>query len=119
MALLQKRQVPPHVAEHFMAHASSGKTIKEYSKEAGLSPLTFYTWRKKYLSKKSQCATFPNRPSRQQQFTTIGTISLQELRQPLFDIHLGTGKKIAVYSGTKAQELAPFLELLSTGRGVC
>lgn len=119
MARLQKQPIPPHIAEHFKAHALSGKTIQEYSKEAGLSPLTFYTWRKKYLSRKRQRTGSPNPPSRQQLFSTIGTISLQELRQPLFDIHLGTDKKITVYSGIKAQELAPFLELLSTGRVSC
>lgn len=119
MARLQRRAVPSHVAAHFKAHSTSGKTIKEYSKEVGLSPLTFYTWRKKYLSRKSQCAASPNPAFNQQQFSTIGTISLRELRQPLFDIHLGTETKITVYSGTKAQELAPFIELLSGSRASC
>jgi len=119
MARQQNQPVPPHIAEHFKAHAASGKTIKEYSKDVGLSPLTFYTWRKKYLSRKSQRRASPNPASRQQLFSTIGTISLQELHQPLFDIHLGGEKKITVYSGTKAQELAPFLELLSTGHASC
>jgi hypothetical protein len=119
MARLQRQAVPSHVAAHFKAHASSGKTIKEYSKEAGLSPLTFYTWRKKYKNRKTQCDDFSNPASIPQLFSTIGTISLPKLHQPLFDIHLGAEKKITVYSGAKAQELAPFLELLSTGRGTC
>jgi hypothetical protein len=119
MARLLKQPVPPHIAEHFKAHTASGKSIKEYSKDVGFSPLTFYTWRKKYLSRKSQRKVSANLASRQQLFSTIGTISLQELRQPLFDIHLGGEKKITVYSGIIAQELAPFLELLSTGRASC
>jgi transposase-like protein len=111
----RKRDIPPHIAQHFKAHTASGKTIKEYSSAAGLSPLTFYMWRKKYRSSKTQRNRQSNQVPQQQRFSTVGTISLQQLRSPLFDIHLSSGLRVSIYSGTTTQELAPFLELL-TGR---
>jgi hypothetical protein len=115
----RKREIPPQIAQHFQAHTASGKTIKEYSTEVGLSPLTFYTWRKKYRSRKTQRNRHLNPVSKKQRFSTVGTISLQELRHPLFDIHLSCGSRVSIYSGTTVQELAPFLELLSGSHPVC
>lgn len=115
----RKRKIPPHIAEHFQAHTASGKTIKEYSTEVGLSPLTFYTWRKKYRSSKTQRNRHSDSVSKQQHFSTVGTISLQELRHPLFDLHLSRGIRVSIYSGTTTQELAPFLELLAGSHPVC
>lgn len=119
MARLQKQTIPTHIAEHFKAHAASGKSIIEYSTEVGLSPLTFYTWRKKYRTHKSQRAVSAKPVLKQQRFSTVGTISLQELRRPLFDIYLTLEPRVTVYQGTTAQELAPFIELLSGGRIPC
>jgi hypothetical protein len=111
----QNCKVPPHIEHHFKAWATSGKNIKEYSKKVGLSPLTFYAWRKKYLTSKSQADSIPPAVSKQQRFSTVGTISLPEIRQPLFDIELCSGQKVCVYPGTTVQQLAPFIELLSGG----
>jgi hypothetical protein len=115
----RKREIPSHIAQHFQAHTVSGKTIKEYSKEVGLSPLTFYTWRKKYRSRKTQRNRHSNSIPKQQRFSTVGTITLKELRHPLFDIHLSSGLRVSIYSGTTTQELAPFLELLAGSHSVC
>ena len=111
----RKRAIPPHIAQHFHTHAESGKTIKEYSSAVGLSPLTFYTWRKKYRSCKTQRNRHLHPVSPRQRFSTVGTISLQELRSPIFDIHLAGGSRVSIYSGTTVQELAPFLVLLAGG----
>lgn len=119
MARLQKQTIPPHIAEHFKAHVASGKTIKEYSTVVGLSPLTFYTWRKKYRTRKLQRAASPHTVAKQQRFSTVGTISLQDLRHPLFDIHLTSGPRVSIYTGATAEDLAPFIELLSGSRVPC
>lgn len=119
MARLQKQTIPTHIADHFRAHAVSGKTIKEYSTEVGLSPLTFYTWRTKYRTSKSQRAASPHTVAKQQRFSTVGTISLQELRYPIFDIHLTSGPRVSIYSGATAEDLAPFIELLSHRSAAC
>jgi hypothetical protein len=98
-----KRSIPLHISQHIAAHAASGKTIKEYSTEAGIPPQTFYTWRKKYRNKK------PEAPH----FSSLGVISLQQLRQPLFDLHLCGGTRVSIYPGTTAHDLAPFIKLLT------
>ena len=116
-----QKKIPFHVKEHFQAHSASGKSIKEYSIDAGIPPQTFYTWRKKYRNQRSKKST--QRPSHsravRQRFSTVGTISLQELRQPLFDIHLATGHKVSIHRGTTIQEFAPFFELFSGGTRLC
>jgi hypothetical protein len=119
MAQVHKQSLPLHVAEHFKAYTASGKTIKEYCIEAGIPPQTFYTWRKKYrqLNKHSQRPLSPLPAT--QHFSTLGSITLADIRRPLFDIHVPGECRVSIYSGTTAQELAPFLELLSPGRRPC
>jgi Transposase len=109
MDTFEKSPIPPHIRQHFAAQTASGKTIKEYSTEAGISPLTFYTWRKKYLNKKTSAP----------RFSSFGALSLQQLRQPLFDLHLYGGTRVSIYAGTTAEELAPFIRMLSGDTRPC
>lgn len=109
MDTFEKSPIPPHIRQHFGAYTASGKTIKEYSTEAGIPPQTFYTWRKKYLNKKTSTP----------RFSSFGAISLQQLRQPLFDLHLYGGTRISIYPGTTADVLAPFIKMLSGGSIPC
>ena len=104
-----KPPIPPHIAEHFRAHSAGGKSAKQYSLDSGISPQTFYTWRKKYLTKKNRIP----------QFSSIGTISLQQGLLPLFDLHIYGSTKISIYPGATAGELAPFLALLAQHTEAC
>lgn len=115
----KQREIPSHIRLHFQAHAASGKTVKEYSIEAGISPQTFYTWRKKYRKSRKHSTGHSSPRSNDLCFSTVGTISLQELRQPLFDIHFAAGHKVTIHRGTTVQEFAPYLELLSGGHASC
>ena len=118
MDISKRREIPPHIKQHFHAHAASGKTVKEYSIEAGIPPQTFYTWRKKYRKFRRR-SNHSGSESGKQHFSTVGTISLQELQQPLFDIHFVAGHKVSIHRGTTAQEFAPFLDFFTGGPAAC
>jgi hypothetical protein len=116
-----KPPVPAHIRAHLQAQATSGKSIKDYSIDEGLSPLTFYDWRKRYGSRLGTTIATPSAEACKAplSFTTVGTVRLGESREPLFDIHLADGTRMSVYSGATAGELAPFLKLLSVGAKIC
>lgn len=115
------KPIPSHIQHHLKTQPSSGKTVKEYSKEAGFSAWTFYDWRKRYGNQlKVPAMGKPYRLSKApMSFTTIGTMNLSENRQPLFDIRFSTGTAVSVYSGISADQLAPFLSLLSGSSASC
>jgi len=117
----QRKPMPARILHHLQAQAASGKSIRDYSIDEGLSPLTFYDWRKRYGSRLGSTIAAPSaQPCKSPlSFTTVGTMHLGESTKPLFDIHLPAGTSVSVYSGTTARELAPFLKLLSVGAKIC
>jgi len=116
-----QKLVPAHVSHHLTAQPTSGKTIAAYCKDAGISAWSFYNWRKSY-GKRISCIPYALRPATTLPpllpFTALGTINTQ-VRQPLFDIRFSAGTCISIYSGATAQELAPFLEILSCNGAPC
>jgi len=116
-----KKPVPAHIARHLTDQPQSGKTIAAYCKDTGISAWSFYNWRKLY-GKRVSCIPNALRPPTTQPpllpFTVLGAMSTQT-RQPLFDIRFSAGTRISIYSGATAQELAPFLELLSSRGAPC
>jgi hypothetical protein len=116
-----QKPVPAHVARHLTNQPISGKTIAAYCKNVGISAWSFYNWRKIYGNRDS-CMPNALHPATTQPpllpFTALGTLNTQT-RQPLFDIRFSAGTRISIYSGTTAQEFAPFLELLSCRGGPC
>jgi hypothetical protein len=115
------KPIPPHIRHHLQKQPLSGKTITEYCRKAGFSSWTFYNWRKRYgnqLKESENGKTFP--PSKPPlSFATIGTLHLQESRQPLFDIRFSTGTTVSVYGAITADQLSPFLSLISGGSASC
>lgn len=115
------KPIPTRIRHHLLKQPLSGKTIKDYCGKAGLSPWTFYNWRKRYGNQITVSADEqspqPAKPSLT--FTTIGTVCLPENRSPLFDIRFPTGVGVSVYSGTTAEQLSPFLSLVSGGSASC
>jgi hypothetical protein len=107
-----QKPVPAHIVRHLTDQPQSGKTISDYCKNAGISAWSFYNWRKSYGKR----VAVPNVPRPVSllplSFTALGTMNTQT-RQPLFDIRFSAGTSISIYSGATAQELAPFLDLLS------
>lgn len=109
------KSTPAHILHHLAAQPQSGKTIAAYCKEAGFSAWTFYNWRKIYGKKIPE----DKRPHHQAPplqpfpFTDLGTMCVQS-RQPLLEIHFSTGTRISVYPGTTAEEVAPFLDVVSS-----
>ena len=117
----KNNHVPPHILNHFQAQSESGKTFREYSISVGISPLTFYTWRKKYgknFTAESRKKSF-NIKRQPQTFTTFPAHILQNTNQPLFDIYFNNNLKVRFYHGVDAQQFAPFYKLLSDGESTC
>lgn len=116
---LQQKPVPSHIQHHLTTQPASGKSIAAYSKEAGFSAWSFYSWRKRY-GKQQASHVQPKLPSKSPvfSFTALGPLATQS-RQPLFDISFSAGTRISIYSGATAQELAPFLELVSCNGVPC
>lgn len=110
--------IPPHVEKHFKAHAASNKTIKEYCIGVNLPYQTFYAWRIKYHKSRKRSEEHCESNGKPG-FSTVGALSLQELRQPLFDIHLSGGCRVSIYQGMTAKDFAPFFKLLSGGSPLC
>lgn len=113
-----QKPIPAHIARHLTDQPQSGNTIAAYCKDAGISAWSFYNWRKSYgkqvgIPNHSRPASILPLP-----FTALGTMNTQT-RQPLFDIRFSAGTRISIYSGATAQELAPFLELLSCRGAPC
>jgi len=107
------KPVPAHILRHLTDQPKSGKSIAAYCKDAGFSAWSFYNWRKIYgkrITVHNRPHTTPTQPI---PFTDLGTMRIQS-RQPLFDIHFSTGTRISIYPGTTAEELASFLEVLSS-----
>jgi hypothetical protein len=117
---IQEKPIPSHVLYHLTTLPTSGKTIAAYCKESGITAWSFYSWRKRYGKQQQSSHLQPTPPSILQSvsFTALGPLGSQ-YRQPLFDIHFSAGTRISVYSGTTAQELAPFLGLLSCRGAPC
>jgi hypothetical protein len=114
-------QIPPNIRDHFQAQSESGKTFREYSISVGISPLTFYGWRKKYA--KDFITEFGKKSSspklKPQTFTTFPAHMLQRTDQPLFDIYFNDNLKVRLYHGVDAQQFAPYYKLLCGGNPVC
>lgn len=114
--------IPTHILHHFRAQAKSGKTFRAYSISAGISPLTFYSWRKKYgkhFNAEVKKEPYGSLPSSQDAFTTFSGHLMYGNGDPLLDIHFNDSLRIRLYRGATAEWFAPFYKLLSGGNEVC
>lgn len=115
--------IPTHILRHFQLQAKSDKTFRAYSISAGISPMTFYGWRKKYgkhfdAEVKIQLPG-PTLP-KEAVFTTFPTHLLQNSTDnPLLDIEFNDSLKFRLYRGATAQWFAPFCKLFRDGDSVC
>ena len=114
----QQKTVPAAIRQHLLKQEHSKKTIRQYCQEKGISPMTFYGWRKRYL-KRMHSAVKTNTTETRVTFASLGKLSTQAPDRALFDIRLSSGISISVYPGTTAQGLEPFLSLLSVGDAPC
>lgn len=117
----KNKQIPPHIREHFHAQLESGKTFREYSISMGISPLTFYSWRKNYGKRFTSESGKKSYTTKQQPqtFTTFPAHILHSTDQPLFEIYFNDNLKVRFYHGMDAQKFAPFYKLLCGGNAVC
>jgi len=119
--LLQQKQksVPTPIRQHLLKQEQSNKTIKAYCQEKHILPSTFYGWRKRYRKRLGSAAVKTEDTENGITFASLGSLRTQVQRQALFEISYLTGISICVYTGTTAQELAPFLRLLSGDNASC
>lgn len=117
----RQKVTPTHIQQHFENHRHSGKTIKAYCSDAGISAMTFYDWRKRYGKKAFSSTITAKRQSsmKEMTFTSLGTFATQQPQQPLFEVTVTTGVRISIYPGATAQEFAPFYQLLSGSGAPC
>ena len=113
-----QKSVPALIQRHLLKQEQSSKTIKAYCQEKHILPSTFYGWRKRYR-KRLGSAVRTEGPEHQITFASLGSLRTQVQQQALFEIRYLTGISICVYTGTTAQELAPFLSLLSGSNASC
>lgn len=119
--LLQQEQksVPAPIRQHLLKQEQSNKTIKAYCQEKHILPSTFYGWRKRYRKRLESAAVKTEDTEGRITFASLGSLRTQVQQQALFEIRYLTGISICVYTGTTAQELAPFLSLLSGSNASC
>ena len=84
----RQKTVPTHIQQHFENHRHSGKTIKAYCSDAGISAMTFYDWRKRYGKKAFSSTVTAKRQSsmKEMTFTSLGTFATRQPQQPLFEV---------------------------------
>lgn len=113
----RQKAVPTAIRNHLHKQECSNKTIKEYCREKHILPSTFYGWRKRYNKRldREESAVKTEDTEKQITFASFGALRTQVPHQTLFEISYPTGTSISVYAGTTAQDLAPFLNLLSAG----
>jgi hypothetical protein len=115
--------IPAHILRHFRAQSKSGKTFRAYSISTGISPLTFYGWRKKYGKhfdvKVKQKLHGPTPPS-EEVFATFPTHLFQHgTDDPLLDIQFSDNLKFRIYRGATAEWFVPFYKLFRDDKSIC
>lgn len=115
--------IPAHILRHFQAQFRSGKTFKAYSISTGISPLTFYGWRKKYgihFDNRVNKELHGSTPSSEEVFTTFPTHLLQHgTEAPLLEIQFTDNLTFRIYRGATVEWFIPFYELFRDGDSVC
>jgi hypothetical protein len=112
----QTNQIPTPILQHLRKQQESSQSIKAYCQENGIPVQTFYYWRQRL--KKQDTSKMESSP-RQVSFASLGTLSTQLQPQVLFDIRFPGGTAISIYTGTTAEEFAPFLKLVSRRNILC
>lgn len=115
----QTNQIPSKIRQHFLKHQESGETIKSYCRKTGVSVQTFYSWRKRYKNELQKSPTKVIKSKNQVSFASLGTLQTHLPSQKLLDIQFPGGTEVSVYRGTSAEEIAPFLALISEGTVKC
>ena len=116
------REIPSHILRHFHAQSRSGRTFRDYSVSAGLSPLTFYSWRKRYGKRFDAGTTGKSHtrlPPSNNAFTTFPAHLLHGSADPHLEITLSNGVHLRVFPGATAAWFAPFYHLLSGNNASC
>jgi hypothetical protein len=112
------KQIPAEIRNHLLKQQESSQTIKAYCQKNGIPVQTFYTWRKRF--KKPNFATTKTEGSAPQvSFASLGTLNTQLQHSALLDIRFPGGTAISIYSGITAEELAPFLNIVSRSNVLC
>jgi len=113
------KKVPAHIRNHLIKQQHSKLTIKAYCQNSGIVVNTFYGWRHLYgkqvfKSAESDATISPV------SFVSLGSFNTQQIQRiALFDIRFPDGTAISVYSGTTAEQIAPFLEIIKGGNASC
>ena len=86
----QQKQVPAPIRHHLLKQQQSEIKIKAYCEKNGISPQTFYNWRKRYIKQipplvKSEISAPPI------SFASLGTMSTQLQHHSMFDIRFPGG----------------------------
>jgi hypothetical protein len=109
------KPVPPHIRRHLREQQRSSESVRKYCCKKGISAWTFYKWRARYGKPScSSPAKASGTSTPAMAFTSLGTFrTIPQQPHPLFDIRFSCGTIISIYTGATAQELAPYLDLLS------
>lgn len=88
--------------EHVANQASSGQSVRAYCRQHSLAEHSFYSWRRRLRSRT------PEQPVR---FAVVDTASVTQSAASIH-IHLASGDRIEVRSGTDAATLGIVIGLL-------
>ena len=114
----QTKQIPAPIRNHLLKQQESSQTIKEYCWKNDIPVQTFYTWRKRF-KKQNIITTKTENSTSQVSFAALGTLNTHQQHGALFDIRFPGGTAISVYTGITAEELAPFLNIVSRSSVLC
>lgn len=115
---LHPKAIPAPVRHHLLKQQQSKQTIKAYCNKNDILTQTFYGWRKRY-GKQVFVEVKTDISTPLVSFASLGTLKTQQPHHALFDICFPGRATICVYAGTTAQELAPFLDLVSRSCTLC
>ena len=117
------QSIPAHILRHFRAQSKSGKTFRAYSISTGISPMTFYSWRKKYgkhFDNRVKKELHGSRPSLEEVFTTFPTHLLQHGTEDLLlEIQFTDNLTFRIYRGATAEWFTPFYKLFRDDDSIC
>jgi hypothetical protein len=113
------KPIPTAIRHHLLKQQQSKHTIKEYCQKNGITAQTFYSWRKRYgkrlfVDGNANIVASEGKVT----FASLGILNTMQRNAALFDIRFPAGITVSVYHGTSAEDLAPFLTLIS-GDSTC
>jgi hypothetical protein len=110
------RTIPEHISAHFHKQQQSGLSIRAYCLQEDISVWSFYDWRKRYKSVSLPIRRKTRAHQQRPVFTSLGSFTMHQTR---LTINFPSGMSIGIYHGTPAEEIAPFITLLSGNGTPC